>query len=247
MRALTASQLLAVWERGWTQAPLQRALTLLAAACPETSPDDLAQWSIGRRDASLLKLREWAFGSRLACMASCPECGERLELAFETGDIRAGEDPDTVKASGSLSLSQDGYEIRFRLPNSLDLAALSADGELAETRSQLLERCLLTVEQNGETIATNELSDDVLEAVTARMLEADSQGDVQLTLTCPACSHRWQVTFDILSFFWNEINVWAQRILREVHILASVYGWRETDVLALSPWRRQVYLQMAKG
>jgi hypothetical protein len=247
MRALTASQLLAVWERGWTQTPLQRALTLLAAACPETSLDDLVQWSIGRRDASLLKLREWAFGSRLSCIASCPECGERLELAFDTGDVRAGEDPDPVEARGQLSLSQDGYEIRFRLPNSLDLAALSSEGELAETRSQLLERCLLSVEQNGETIATNELSDEVLEAVTARMLEADPQGDVQLALTCPACSHRWQATFDILSFFWNEINVWAQRILREVHVLASVYGWRETDILALSPWRRQVYLQMAKG
>ena len=247
MRALTASQLLAVWERGWTQAPLHRALTLLAAASPETSPDELAQWSIGRRDASLLKLREWAFGSRLACMASCPECGERLELAFDTRDIRVGEDPDPLEAKGPLSLNQDGYEIRFRLPNSLDLAALSSDGELAQTRSQLLERCLLSVEQHGKTIAANELSDEVLEAVTARMLEADPQGDVQLALTCPACSHRWQVTFDILSFFWNEINVWAQRILREVHILASVYGWRETDVLALSPWRRQVYLQMAKG
>ena len=247
MRALTASQLLAVWEQGWTQAPLQRALTLLAAACPENSPDDLAQWSIGRRDTSLLKLREWAFGSRLACMASCPECGERLELAFETGDIRAGEYPDTAEARGQLSLSLEEFEIRFRLPNSLDLIALSSDGELAETRSQLLERCLISAKQNGEAIAANELSDEVLEAVTAQMLEADPQGDVQLALTCPACSHRWQVPFDILSFFWNEINVWAQRIVREVHILASTYGWREADILTLSPWRRQVYLQMAKG
>ena len=246
MRALTAPQLLAVWERGWTQMLPQRALTLLAAACPGTSPDELAQWSIGRRDASLLKLREWAFGSRLSCIAVCPECGERLELTFETGDIRAEEDPDPVEAREPLFLSLDGYEIHFRLPNSLDLAALSSDGDLAETRTQLLDRCLISAEHDGEVLAASELSDEIFEAVVAYMTKADPQGDVQLTLTCPACSHRWQMTFDILSYFWNEINVWAQRILRDVHLLASAYGWREADILSLSPLRRQVYLQMAK-
>jgi hypothetical protein len=111
----------------------------------------------------------------------------------------------------------------------------------------LLERCLISAELNGEAVVTSELSDEILEAIATKMLEADPQGDVQLALTCPACSHRWQITFDILSFFWNEINVWAQRVMREIHVLASSYGWREADILALSPWRRQVYLQMAMG
>ncbi|MGD8405178.1 MAG: hypothetical protein PVJ21_16060 [Anaerolineales bacterium] len=247
MRALTASQLLAVWEQGWTQTPLQRALTLLAAACPDTSSENLAQWSIGRRDANLLKLREWVFGSRLFCIASCPECGEQLELAFDTVDIRTGKNPDRGEVKESLPVSMDDYEIRFRLPNSLDLAALPSDGNLVENRSKLLERCLISAELNGEAVVTSELSDEILEAIATKMLEADPQGDVQLALTCPACSHRWQITFDILSFFWNEINVWAQRVMREIHVLASSYGWREADILALSPWRRQVYLQMAMG
>jgi len=247
MRLLTASQLLAVWEQGWTQTPLQRALTLLAAACPDTSSENLAQWSIGRRDASLLKLRELAFGSQLLCVVGCPECGERLELAFDTGDIRAGEDPDQREVGEPLSVSLNGYEIEFRLPSSLDLAALPSDGNLVETRSKLLGRCLISAELYGEAVVTSELSDDILEAIATKMLEADPQGDVQLALTCPACSHRWQITFDILSFFWNEINVWAQRVMREIHVLASSYGWREADILSLSPWRRQLYLQMAKG
>lgn len=247
MRALTASQLLAVWERGWTQTPIQRALTLLAAACPDTSPENLAQWSIGRRDASLLKLREWVFGSQLLCVAGCPECGERLELAFDTEGIRAGEDPELGEVREPLSVSLDGYEIQFRLPCSLDLASLSLDDDLAKTRSQLFERCLISAQHNGKEVPARELSDEILETIATKMLEADPQGDVQLALTCPACSHRWQMTFDILSFFWNEINVWAQRVMREIHVLASSYGWREADILSLSPWRRQLYLQMAKG
>ena len=42
-------------------------------------------------------------------------------------------------------------------------------------------------------------------------------------------------------------TAWAVRLLGEVHELASAYGWREHDVLALSPWRRQAYLQMVRG
>ena len=37
MRALSATELLTVWESGRNQIPLQRALTMLAVACPETS------------------------------------------------------------------------------------------------------------------------------------------------------------------------------------------------------------------
>jgi len=28
-------------------------------------------------------------------------------------------------------------------------------------------------------------------------------------------------------------------------VLAAAYGWREGDVLALSPWRRRLYLDLA--
>lgn len=78
-------------------------------------------------------------------------------------------------------------------------------------------------------------------------MQADPQANVQLNVSCPACSHQWQMTFDILSFFWTEISAWAQRILREVHVLASAYGWHEADVLAMSSMRRQCYLQMVGG
>jgi hypothetical protein len=50
-----------------------------------------------------------------------------------------------------------------------------------------------------------------------------------------------------VSFFWNEINTWAYRMLRDVHALATAYGWREADIVAMSPWRRQVYLDMVSG
>ena len=66
--------------------------------------------------------------------------------------------------------------------------------------------------------------------------------NVQLALSCTSCDHRWQVCFDIVSFFSSEINASAQRTLREVHTLASTYSWREMDILTMSPSRRQFYL-----
>jgi len=86
----------------------------------------------------------------------------------------------------------------------------------------------------------------VIEMVVDGMAEADPQSG-PLSLTCAACNHKWFVGFDIVSYFCTEINAWASRMLREVHLLASTYGWRENDILAMSPWRRQSYLEMIGG
>ena len=50
--------------------------------------------------------------------------------------------------------------------------------------------------------------------------------------------------FDIVSFFWREIEEFAIRTLREIHALARAYGWAEDQILALSPTRRRCYLEM---
>ena len=79
------------------------------------------------------------------------------------------------------------------------------------------------------------------------MSEADPQADLEIDLACPACDHCWQASFDIESFFWSELSAWAKRLLGDVHILASAYGWRETDILNLPPQRRRVYLDLVNA
>lgn len=76
------------------------------------------------------------------------------------------------------------------------------------------------------------------------MLECDPQAEVLLQLTCPSCQREWMITFDIVSFLWIEIHAHAKRLLQEVHTVARAYGWHEADILALSPVRRQFYLEM---
>lgn len=240
MRSLSPSEMLAAWERGLPQRPIERALTLLAANRPEAPPDDLAKLSIGGRDARLLSLREQTFGPQMVCLANCPGCAERLELNFNLADIRVPHAPEP----GTLSLTVDGYDVQFRLPNSLDLRRIADSKDISSGRDLLLQYCLLRIECDGEARNGSDLPERVIAAIAERMAQADPQADVQLALACPLCGHEWQTPFDVVSYFWSEINAWAHRTLHDVHTLAAAYGWRELDILALSPIRRQVYLEM---
>ena len=131
----------------------------------------------------------------------------------------------------------------FRLPNSLDVKAAQAD-DVDATRQRLLRRCVLSASLGGVQRPVDNLPGEVVAAIVERMEQADPQANVRLAHSCPACGHGWQAIFDIARFFWSEIEAWAHRILREVHILAAAYGWHEADILAMSPGRRQVYLGM---
>jgi hypothetical protein len=246
MWALSAAELLDLWEQGLGRTPVRRALALLAPAYPDCSPEALARLTIGQRDAGLLSLRESTFGSRLLSLVTCPACSERLELAFDIADIHPSSPSrdEKERQAEPLSLTVDGYRMRFRLPTSLDLEAI-ADQDSAETaRQALLERCLLESRHGDDRVAAGQLPAAVVDAVAETMARADPQADIVLDLACPSCDHRWQATFDIVSFFWDELDAWARRILYQVHLLASAYGWHETEILAQSPWRRQTYLEM---
>ncbi len=243
MRALSAAELLHVWERGLAQSPAQRALILLTAASQDQAIEQLAQLTVGERDASLLALREETFGRRLGSLTNCPACAEQVELQIETSDLHATR-PET---NAPLRVCLDDYTIEFRLPTSLDVASLDPLAGLAANRQDLLQRCLIRARRGETELRAAELPEEAVVAVSRRMAEVDPQADVQLSLRCPQCQHVWQPPLDIASYFWREIHAWAQRILREIHLLASAYGWREADILALNPWRRQSYLELIQS
>lgn len=246
MRPLTASQLLQVWEQGMNRSPVQQALLLLAAVLPDMSLAALAELSIGRRDAHLLALREQLFGPQLVSVVACPICSQKLEFTCNTSDIRTSE---AAELADLFTWRDEEYEAQFRLPNSLDLTAVTrqpepSDDEVANVQHQLLTRCLISITLQNEAVTVDRLPSPVIEKIVDCMAQADPQADVQLALSCAACGHRWSATFDIVAFLWAEINIWALRTLHEVHRLASAYSWREADILALSAWRRHYYLNL---
>lgn len=242
MHALTASTLLRVWERGAGQSSVTQALSLLAEAIPKTAVSELARLPIGRRDTLLLMLREQLFGSRVETSIICPNCHDQLDLVFDVDQVRA---PVGTESRGEFRCDLDEYRVTFRLPTSEDLLTVFHVREPDAAKGLLLERCVMQILHRGETITTvpSVLSNRVIE----QMAQVDPHGDVQLAVTCGQCGHQWQALFDIASFVWREVGMWAKRQLREVHLLASAYGWAEADILGLSAWRRQRYLELVQG
>jgi hypothetical protein len=241
MGTLTATELLDVWERGLARPLPERVLGLLAVAFGDLSLDQLADCTIGERDARLLHLRERLFGRDLTVVTQCPACRNQLESTFAVDDVRLPE-KDTSKTTHSTEV--DGCRVIFRLPTTRDLLTLTDAGS---ARAALLDRCVLeVVDANGEGVHTESLDAGLIAAIEARMTEVDPQADIELALTCASCGHRWMAGFDIASFLWKELHAWALRTLREVHVLARSYGWREADVLALSGTRRQLYLELSR-
>jgi len=245
MRELSAPELLEIWERGSAQSATERALTLLAAARPDLKSEALGQLSIGRRDRLLLSLRETTFGRRLAAITNCPDCREQLDLAFDVADVRL---PDMPAASDqALTIAIAEHEVRFRLPDSFDLTMAAATGNPDLARDLLKKRCLLSARREGQQIEIDQLPAAVMLQVEEEMLKLDAQANIQLDLHCPSCQRGWTATFDILAFFWSELDAWAQRLLVQVHKLASAYGWSQADILGMSQVRRNLYLNIVNG
>lgn len=249
MHLLTAAELLDVWERGQNRKPYEQALLLLHAAYPGSEEAVLEEWSIGRRDAHLLTLREWLFEEALTSVADCPRCGERLELNFTASDIRAepGEEPGEANPEGTFSCRVAGYDLTLRPPSTGDLKALDRAGGDTPARRWLLGRCLIRGNRGGEEAVAESLPEEAVREAWARIAEADPQAEVHLNVACSACGHAWALLFDIVSYLWAELDAWAGRILGEVHLLAKAYGWGEAEILALSPRRRRFYLDKVSG
>lgn len=253
MSPLAASDILKVWEQGEGQSAIDRALTMLATACPEHARADLAALSIGQRDAWLFELRKLTFGPRLDGFTVCGECNERLVFTLDLAPL--GRRSSATSADEEFEFETGGRAFRFRLPNSRDLAAVAVCEDVAVARRLLAERCALQTSRNGvertsvrspaeQTEVRFTLTEEAVAQFAGRLGECAPDAETPLDFTCPSCGHQWRAFFDIAAFFWAEIAAQARRLLREVHLLAGAYGWREADILAMSARRRQAYLEM---
>jgi hypothetical protein len=238
MGALSASEIVRVWEDGRDQRVAQRALAILEAAFPDTDRDTLAALSLGRRDERLLSVHRAMFGRDLEATVTCPRCADQLEFTFDTSRVAVTPMPPP----DALTLDWRGDVVRFRLPDTGDWIAAGECPDSMAAHRLLVDRCV-TGESRGTTTVT-ELSDAFLARVSARIEEFDPHAELRLELECPRCELQWTAALDVALFVWTELAADARRLLAEVHVLASAYGWRESDILAMSDTRRGCYLQM---
>jgi hypothetical protein len=226
--------LLDLWERGTPLHPLDRGLLCLRLAGSEVNGESVADWPVGRRNRALLELRDACFGPSLGGWTACPRCGEQLELDLDGPALLAGVPVEDAPSGESIVVADRVY----RLPTSRDLAKIAHETDERVAAVNLLESCRVG---GGPP---PDWSDADLEVVGDRLALADPFAEPALALTCPSCANVWDEPLDVLAFLWSDVEVRARRLLREVHRLASAYGWSERDILALSPARRALYLEL---
>jgi hypothetical protein len=234
MPALSQSDLLQIWETGAGVDSVSRAVVLAAAAGAGTF-EAASDLPIGVRDALLVELRSSCFGDDLECLATCPQCGEDLDVAVPASDLRRPEPAEPV-----ATVEVGGRRVRIRALTSRDV--LGMDPARGDARSRLLRRCVLDVD--GQDVGQgDDVADAILSAAATALPRLDPQADLRVDLACAVCGHSWTAPFDVPGQVWAEVDDFARRLLADVHALAQAYGWREDDVLRLSPARRRFYLE----
>jgi hypothetical protein len=224
--------------------------TALLARCMAGGEDAAQALTIGDREALLLHLRRLTFGETMECVLRCPvpACDARMELSLQVADLLVPAYSDVAKTHRHQAIIDGaGCAVEFRLPTALDLdavAALSAQ-DAEQGAAQLLRRCVIRADRDGITCNAAALPAEVCEAVAEAMSELDPQAELELDLSCPSCHAEFSVVFDAASFLLQEIDRAATRVLHEVHVLASRYGWSEDEILRIPAGRRARYIALA--
>lgn len=238
MRTPSPPELLEAWDECAPLAPAGRPGLLLSRAAGLTA-DQIAALPLGECTRLLIEVRRRLFGELLPTVVDCPGCGLRL-----TAELAAAAFLATGRGPESIEVAADGFRVRCREPRAGDLADAAATGSVPGARELLIARTVVSAECDGTGVPAADLPEAVLAAVAQALDRAYPLLDIDLPFTCADCGHSWHQRFDIGSYLWQEVDAWAARACAEVHALASAYGWSEADILALTPARRQRYLEL---
>jgi hypothetical protein len=233
--------LLAFWESGLNKSLIERSLLLVSLSHPAYEINQIAAMPIGKRDVHLLEIREKFFGPIFESTADCPKCSQKTEWEMNIDTLMALPS-SSLDNQLSHSLEYNGNHIKFRLPNSTDIIEVMAPGKGISKEEELLRRC---IEPDSLPSAfSHELPEDLISAIAQKIEVLDPQADMTIAISCPECGHNWEMTFDIMSYLWAELDDWATNLMHDIYLLAKNFGWSENDILEMGSFRRGLYIKM---
>jgi len=227
MHPLSEPELLALLDRGSTLHPIDRTL-LLYGRLVESGDDQAADLPIGQVNVGLIRFYRRAIAHAITAHSSCT-CGETMvtEIALDPILERAPAEPGVREGAA------DG--IRFRLPTHRDLAGVAPLPNPDQRVTALLERCCFSQDDPGRA--------GLLQGIEAAMEQLDPLADIEVAITCGACSAVSTLCLDIGALIWDRLAGTGRALIGEVHRLAGAYGWSESEILALGSERRAAYLE----
>lgn len=236
MQKLTNQAILATWEIGAKQHPIDQALTLLQLQDSTQSRHDLATLSLGERNQLLLDFYQTWFGNKVSGHVGCQNCGELLALDVNSNIFK------NLPKERHQSLRYKEFDINFRLLTSYDLAEIANYQDVEQASNKLIQSCITSVEQHGEAVWLDEIPEELLIKLSNTVVACDPYAEILLMLKCPNCEYSQQIVIDFGQLLWRKFEQLAVQLLEDIQRLAAYYHWREQDIIAMPALRRHFYL-----
>ncbi len=181
---------------------------------------DPAELPLGVADRRLLATYEQATGGHLEVTAVCAACGDRTTLSLGVASVgpHVWASVHTGEGSG------------VREPSYADL--LAAAGAPAE----VLDRCRVGATGRGGP-----------RGGWADLDRAEQSLAGPLRSSCAECGDPISVDADVVALVLRGLAVLSADLDREVHLLASTYGWDLATIEALPDHRRQRLAALVDG
>lgn len=230
MAPLSAAQLIALWEPSSAAPAHQRLEPLLAVLHPGEAID---RDTLGARNRRLLALHAALGDGPIEARLRCDQCGTDNSFAVPAADILACPVPDPAVRVG---IRVGSRRLTFRLPCMADLKAVAAC-DPDEALGSIVARC--TIGRGADAVPAAALA-----RLSARFEALDPAARIVVDLGCAECGSALRASVDLAEFVATAVDRLADQLQREIHLIASAYGWTEREILALPPSRRRRYVAM---
>jgi hypothetical protein len=229
MTGPTAPELVRWWPPPTTGSTHERLVGLVV----ELDGPAAARVTLGAHHRRLLALHRDLVGTPLEAVVTCRVCGVDSEFpvpAQAVLDLPAPP-PGTV-----VTVDVAGAPDSFRLPTVEDLDA---------TRGFAYDEAVQSMAQRTHVGGpSRRLGSEELARLAEAWEAADPAGDVTVDLDCVGCGARLTASVDPAAFVARDLDRLLDRLVHQVHALASTYGWTEDAILALPESRRRRYLEL---
>jgi hypothetical protein len=194
---------------------------------------------LGVHHQRVLALHQAAVGRAIEAVVGCAGCDIDNEFTVPVAAICALPAP-APDAAARLALA--GGEARFRLPTVADLDAV-AGTSYGEGVRALAARTRLDADPSD--LATADLTELDLALLARAWEELDPAGSVQVDLACAGCGAGVAADVTVAEFVARDLDRTVEGLLRDVDVIARVYGWSEDAILGLPAERRRRYVDLA--
>ena len=205
-----------------------------------------AMWNLplGARIVRLLRIVSLTTREeRLTMALSCPQsgCRKTFEVSPAFADLLADAPDETNLAKIVQFPLSEAAALSLRLPTGRDQAEWQ--GRTYKTPDDAVRSIVQSLITSAPPGVEATLPEKIANLSTV-MAEADPLTSFHIATTCPHCEQPVDIAVDLEAVALAQLATHRRSLLRDVHVLASRYGWSEADVLAIPTERRQEYRRL---